>query len=129
MIASQHKAFTLLEVLASVLVLGGTTVTILWYGADALALSMEIERRIASTVLAESEMEKVTGALRQSFVTDFAAWPNSLGNGYVAARTVTNVSQTLKVVQVSMGYDANGDGALGTNEIMATLTTQDVKRN
>ncbi len=129
MMGSKHKAFTLLEVLASVLILGGTIVTIILYGADALALSMEIERKTKSTLLAESEMEKVIVALRESFVTDFAAWPNSLGNGYVAARTATNGSQTLKVVEVSVGYDTDDDGLLGTDEIMVTLVTQNVKRN
>jgi len=121
--------FTLVEVLASVLILAGAIVTIIKYSADGLAASLEIERRTKSTLLAESEMEKIKNALRKSFDTDFTAWPSSPGNNYLASRTVTDVSSTLKTVEVSVGYDANGDGTLGADEIMVTMTTKIVKRN
>ncbi|MCK4791547.1 MAG: hypothetical protein KAV87_47890 [Desulfobacteraceae bacterium] len=121
--------FTLVEVLASVLILGGTIVTIIMYAADALLTSKEIEQRTKSTLLAESEMEKIKNALRKSFETDFTTWPNSPGDNYLASRTVTDVSTTLKIIEVSVGYDANSDGTLGADEIMVTMTTKIVKRN
>ena len=121
--------FTLVEVLASVLILGGTIVTIIMYAADALVTSKEIEQRTKSTLLAESEMEKIKNVLRKSFETDFTAWPSNLGNNYLADRTATDVSSTLKIVEVSVGYDNNNDNSLGTDEIAATMTTKIVKRN
>ena len=127
--ASKTKAFTLVEVLASVLILGGTIVTIIKYSADGLAASLEIERRTKSTILAESEMERIKNALRKSFDKDFTAWPSPLGGNFLANRTVTDVSTTLKIIEVSVGYDADGDGTLGTDEIMVTVTTQNVRRN
>lgn len=129
MSASKTKAFTLVEVLASVLILGGTIVTIIKYSADGLATSLEIERRTKSTLLAESEMEKIKNSLRKSFETDFTTWPSSLGNNYLASRAVTDVSTTLKIIEVSVGYDADGDGTLSIDEIMVTVTTQNVSRN
>lgn len=129
MSASKTKAFTLVEVLASVLILSGTIVTIIKYSADGLAASLEIERRTKSTILAESEMEKIKNALRKSFDKDFTAWPSALGGNFLANRTVTDVSTTLKIIEVSVGYDADGDGTLGTDEIMVTVTTQNVRRN
>jgi len=129
MSASKTKAFTLVEVLASVLILGGTIVTIIKYSADGLTTSLEIERRTKSTILAESEMEKIKNSLRKSFDTDFTAWPSSLGNNYFAGRTSTDVSSTLKIIGVSVGYDADKNGSLGTDEIMVTVTTQNVRRN
>ncbi len=125
----ETKGFTLVEVLASVLLLTGTIVPFIMYAADSLAMSLEIERKVKSTLLAEAEMEKIKNTLRKSFETDFAAWPSNLGDGYLAGRTATDVSSTLKVIEVSVGYDANGNGTLGSEEIMVTLTTQNAKRS
>lgn len=126
---SKTKAFTLVEVLASVLILAGAIVTIIKYSADGLAASLEIERRTKSTLLAESEMEKIKNTLRKSFETDFSTWPNSLGDSFLANRTAADLSSTLKIVEVSVGYDANADSLLAADEIMVTLVTQNVKRN
>ncbi len=121
--------FTFVEVLASVLILAGTIVPIILYAADSLAMSLEIERRVKSTLLAEAEMEKIKNILRKSFETDFTIWPSSLGDNYLANRTSTDVSSTLKIIGVSVGYDADENGSLGTDEIMVTLTTQYAKRS
>jgi Tfp pilus assembly protein PilV len=123
------KGFTFVEVLASILILAGTIVPFIQYAADNLAMSMEIERRVKSTLLAEGEMEKIKNVLRKSFETDFTYWPSSLGDSYLASRTSTDVSSTLKIIGVSVGYDADKNGSLGTDEIMVTLTTQYAKRN
>jgi len=125
----KKKGFTFVEVLASVLILAGVITPFILYAADNLAMSMEIERRIKSTLLAEVELEKIKNILRKSFETDFATWPSSLGDSYLASRTSTDVSSTLKIIGVSVGYDADKNGSLGTDEIMVTLTTQYAKRN
>jgi len=123
------KGFTFVEVLASVLILAGVITPFILYAADNLAMSMEIERRIKSTLLAEVEMEKIKNILRESFETDFTAWSGNLGDNYLASRTSTDVSSTLKIIGVSVGYDADKNGSLGTDEIMVTLITQYAKRN
>lgn len=123
------KAFTLVEVLASVLILAGTTVVVIAYGADALAMSMKIERMAKSVLLAEGEMEKIRNTLRKSFETDFTVWPNNLGGNYFAGRSSTSISPTLKIVGVSVGYDTDKNGSLGTDEIIITYKTQYAKRS
>ena len=123
------KAFTLVEVLAATLILAGIIVTLILHDADGLLTSLKIERRAKSTLLAEREMEKIKNTLRKSFGTDFTAWPSSLGDNYLADRTATDLSLTLKVVKVSVGYDADSNGTLGTDEIMVTLTTQIAERS
>ncbi len=125
----KKKGFTFVEVLASVLLLAGIIVPFIQYAADNLAISMEIERRVKSNLLAEVEMEKIKNVLRKSFETDFTAWSSALGNNYLAGRTSTDVSSTLKIIGVSVGYDADKNGSLGTDEIMITLTTQYAKRS
>ena len=120
---------TLVEVLASVIILAGTIVTIIMYTADGLAASKEMEQRTRSTLLAEREIEKIKNTLRKSFETDFTAWPSTLEGNYLASRTATDLSSTLKTIEVSVGYDTNGDGTLGTDEIMITVATKNVRRN
>ena len=123
------KGFTLIEVLASVLILAGTIVPFMLYAADNLSISLETERRVKSILLAEVEMEKIKNVLRKSFETDFTAWSNTLEGDYLADRTATDVSSTLKIVEVSVGYDSDADGLLETGEIMITLTTQYAQRS
>ncbi len=123
------KGFTFVEVLASVLILAGTIVPFIQYAGDNIAMSMEIERRVKSNLLAEVEMEKIKNVLRKSFETDFTVWSPNLGNNYLAGRISTDVSSTLKIIGVSVGYDANKNGLLGTDEITVALTTQYAKRS
>lgn len=122
------KAFTLIEVLASVAILSGVIVTVILWSADGLAASMELEQTLKSTLLAEVEMEKIKSALREDFTENFTAWSSDLGNNYLADRTETDVSSSLKSVEVSVGYDADKNGTLGSDEIMVTLTTQVAER-
>jgi prepilin-type N-terminal cleavage/methylation domain-containing protein len=123
------KGFTLVEVLASILILSGVIVVLVTYAADTMLMSLKIERMVKSILLAEGEMEKIKNTLRKSFGTDFTVWPVSLGNSYLAARTSTDISVTLKIIGVSVGYDTNQNGSLGTDEIIVTYKTQYAKRS
>jgi len=123
------KGFTLVEVLASGLILAGITVVLITYEADALTMSMKIERTVKSVLLAEGEMEKIKNTLRKSFDTDFTTWPSSLGSNYFAGRSSTSVSSTLKIIGVSVGYDTNKNSLLEPGEIIITYKTQYAKRN
>jgi prepilin-type N-terminal cleavage/methylation domain-containing protein len=123
------KGFTLVEVLASMLILTGTTVVLITYAANSLAMSKQIEHMVRSILLAEGEIEKIKNTLYKSYATDFTVWPSSLGNSYFASRTLTTVSPTLKIIGVSVGYDTNKNGSLETGEIIVTYQTQYAKRN
>ena len=123
------KAFTLIEVLASVAILSGIIVTVLLWSADGLAASMELERISKSTLLAEVEMEKIKSALRVDYEEDFTGWSSDLGDNFFAARYETRPSLTLKIAEVNVGYDTDKSGELDAAEIMVTLTTQVAERN
>lgn len=128
MTRSNPKAFTLIEVLASIAILSGIIVTVILWSADGLAASMELERTLKSTLLAEVEMEKIKSALREDFEEDFIGWSSDLGDNFVAERYETRPSSTLKIVEVSIGYDTDKNGGLDAVEIMVTLTTQVTER-
>lgn len=123
------KGFTLVEVLVSGLILAGTIAVLIAYAADALAISMKIERMVKSVLLAEGEMEKIKNTLYKSFETSFTVWPSSLGSNYFAGRSSTDVSSTLKIIGVSVGYDINKNGSLEPDEIIVTYKTQYAKRS
>jgi prepilin-type N-terminal cleavage/methylation domain-containing protein len=126
---AKTKGFTLVEVLASVVILTGAVVPLITFSADSLSASLEIERGVKSVLLAEGEMEKIKSVLRESFDTDFTAWSNDLGNNYLASRTSTEVSSTLKIIEVSVGYDTDKDSSLGADEVIVTFSTQYAQRS
>jgi len=68
-----QKGFTLIEVLAAVLILAGSITPVILYSADSMAVSREMEQRVKSTLLAQAEMEKLKNTLRNAFSTDFTA--------------------------------------------------------
>ncbi|MFC1782149.1 prepilin-type N-terminal cleavage/methylation domain-containing protein [Planctomycetota bacterium] len=125
----KQKAFTLVEILAAVLILAVVIVPMLKYQADSLATNLQMERQIKSVLFAEKEMEKIKTALHSAFETDVTAWPNELKEKYLVQRVVTEQGETLKVVTVSVGYDADDNGTLASGEVMVSLDSQMVKRN
>ena len=123
------EAFTLIEVLAAVLILAAVIVPMLKYQADSLTTNRQIEQQITSALLAEAEMEKIKTALYGAFETDVTAWPGELTENYFVQRQVTEQSETLKVVEVSVGYDSNNNETLGADEILISLASKIVARN
>ncbi len=122
----RSKAFTLIEVLGSMVILAGAIVGVILCNADGLAASKNIERKVKSTLLAESEMERIKGSLAQDFDQTFNDNHVDLGESYLAKNSVRNVSgrPELKEIDVTVGHDTNGNGNLGGDEIMFTLVTQ-----
>ena len=47
----------------------------------------------------------------------------------IAANLIGGKITKLWIIEVSVGYDVDKDGLLGTDEIMVTLATQYAKRN
>ena len=127
--------FTLVEILASVLILTVVIVPFITFAADNLAMDLKIRRRIQCQLVMETELERMKQALRTSFDTDFNTWPTNLGDlrsdydNYLVTRTATQVSETLVRIGLSGGYDTDKNGALGTDEIMVTWTTLYAKRS
>ena len=119
----------MIEVLAAVLILAVVIVPVLKYQADSLTTNRQIEHQITSALLAEAEMEKIKTALYGAFETDVTVWPSELTENYFVQRQVTEQSETLKVVEVSVGYDSNNNETLGADEILISLASKIVARN
>ncbi len=125
----KNNGFTLVEILGSVLVMTVVIVPFITFSANNFTVGMDIERKTRSSLLAEAEMEKIKNTLSKSFDTAFTAWSGDLGDSYLISRRSTDVSATLKRISVTVGYDDNKNGSLGTDEVMIELVTQYAKRN
>ena len=125
----KKNGFTLVEIIGSVLVMTVVIVPFITFAANNFTVGMEIERKTRSNLLAEAEIEKIKNTLSKSFETAFTAWSSDLGDSYLVTRTSTDVSDTLKIIDVSVGYDDDENGSLGADEIMSTFVTQYAKRN
>ena len=120
------NAFTLIEVLGSMVILAGAIVGIIICSADGLAASRNIERNVKSVLLAESEMERIKGSLAQDFDQFLGSLQSDLGENLLANTSVLSVPgrPELKRINVSVGYNTNGNPVLEPVEIMCTLATQ-----
>ena len=126
----RSKAFTLVEVLGSMVILAGAIVGVILCSADGLAASKNVERKVKSILLAESEMERIKGSLAQDFNQTYNNNDIDLGEYYLYKSSVKNIAgrPELKKIEVSVGYDINSNVKLGNNEIMFTLITQVAER-
>ena len=124
----KHKGFTLIEVLAAVMILGVIIVPMIIYMGDALKSNLSLERRVHSALLAQGELEKIQTALYNSYTTDFSGWSIVLSGNYLVTRTFSDPSSSLKKTVVSVGYDEDLNGTLASGEVMVTLNTLFVKR-
>ena len=119
------KAFTLVEVLCSIVILAGAIVGVILCNTDGLAMSENIEQKVKSTLLAESEMEQIKGSLAQDFNQLWGLSQSDLGENLLAHTSVLPVAgrPELKLVEVSVGHDTNSNASLASDEIMFTLAT------
>lgn len=124
------KAFTLVEVLGSMVILTGAVVGVILCSADGLAATKNIERKVKSILLAESEVERIKCSLLQDFNQSYVGNHVNLGGSYLSRNSLKDVSgrPELKEVEVSVGYDINSNVNLGGDEIIFTLVTRVVEK-
>ena len=108
--------------------LSGVLVTYLYFAAENLSGHRKTEAVLQSILLAEQEMETIKRRLTENYDTDIEGLSGDLGNDYLAVRTVTNVSVTLKRIQLEVGRDLDHDGSLDPDEVLITLDTQHAQR-
>ena len=118
----RSKAFTLVEVLGSMVILAGAIVGVILCNADGLAASRNIEQMVKSTLFAESEMERTKGSLAQDFDQVWGSSQNDLGGNFFSLTSSIPVSgrSELKEINVSIGYDTDSNVKLISDESMFT---------
>ncbi len=123
----RHKGLSIMEVALASALLIAATVPILKSLTAAHVAAIAIEQKTYSLVLAQGKLEQIKARSIYNYSDSFVESNTSLGNSYLC-----NVSDdghaTLRTITVSVGYDANGDGALASDEIEVSLSTYLARR-
>ena len=117
-----ERGMSLMEVVLASVLLATAAVPILRAVTHATDLAREIELRTTCAMLAQKELEGALAAADADFAADLAQDSKDLGGGYRATIT-QSVSGLTKTVAVQVGWDANGNGALGADEVLVALAT------
>jgi Tfp pilus assembly protein PilV len=119
--------FTLTEVVVASALLIAAMVPILKGLTAAHVGTINIERKSRSLVLAQAKLDEIKARSIYHYSSSFVEDNNSL-DGLYLCNVADNAADPLRTITVSVGFDANGDGALGSGEIEVTLSTQLARR-
>ena len=118
-----NSGFTLVEVLAAVVLMAVALVPVLRALIGAQVVGTKAERTTRALVLAVQRIEEIRGTALTSFGTDFSTSSEVLSASYLCTVQDGQESSTLKSVRVQVGYDVDADGILGGSEVDAVLDT------
>lgn len=123
-----RSGFTITEVVVASALLIVAIVPIL-KGLTAAHLNTTIiEHKTRSLALAQSKLEEIRARSIYSYDSTFAETDVSVDGSYLCDVADSGSGADLRTVTVSVGYDSNGDSALGSDEIEVVLTTLIAKR-
>ncbi len=118
------SGFTLTEVLVSIVLMALALAPVMHALARIQATGTKAQRVTQALFLAESTIEDVRAELLESFDTDFSVSSAALSDGFLCTVLQTDESSLLKIIEVEVGYDDDGDGVLDSGEIVAVLNTK-----
>jgi len=116
--------FTLVEVLASMMLIAIALVPVVKALANAQVTGTRSQRATQALFYAERMMEDVRAELLETFNTDVTTLSGALPDNFVCVVSGTNDGALLKLVRVQVGYDEDRDGGLDAGEITVTLDTK-----
>ena len=126
--SSSRGGFTLSEVIVASTLLLVSIVPILKGLANAHLVSSIVERKTKSLTLAQGKLDEVKARSIYNYAGSFDASDEQLDTSYLCDVTDTSLGANLRKVKVEVGYDADNDSALDSDEIEITLATQLAKR-
>jgi len=126
--ANRRVGFTITEVVVASALLIMAIVPILKGLTAAHLTTTIIEYKTRSLALAQTKLEEIRARSIYSYSSAYAETDTSLDGSYLCNVTDSGSTSDLRTIAVSVGYDVNGDSALGSDEIELTLTTLIAKR-
>lgn len=126
--AQSRAGFTLSEVIVASTLLLVAIIPILKGLANAHMVASIVERKTKSLSLAQGKLDEVKARSIYSYASSFDVSDEQLETGYLCDVTDTSLGANLRKVKVEVGFDADGDSALSSDEIEITLATQLAKR-
>ncbi len=119
----KSEGFTLTEVVIATSLLVIAIVPILKALTSAQVTSAIIERRTRSLTLAQAKLDEIRACSIYDYSSTFTETSTSLDGSYLCNVKDTSVGAELREIEISVGYDLNGNSTLEANEIEITLTT------
>lgn len=127
--SSRSRAgFTLSEVIVASTLLLISIVPILKGLANAHLVSSIVERKTKSLTLAQGKLDEVKARSIYNYAGSFDVSDEQLDTGYLCDVTDTSLGSNLRKIKVEVGYDADGDTTLDSDEIEIKLATQLARR-
>lgn len=126
--SKRRNAFTLTEVIVASALLVTAIVPILKGLSNAHVVSAIIERKTKSLTLAQGKLDELKARSIYSYVSSFDTSSEQIETNYLCDVTDTSLGSDLRKVKVQVGYDADSDSTLDSDEIEITLATQFAKR-
>ena len=123
-----NRGFTLSEVIIASLLLVVAMVPILQALAGAHRTDIAIERKTRSLQLAQAKVEDIRARSIYNYSTDFTDASSSVDGLYLCKVVDSAVTAELRAIDVSVGYDENGNDVLDSGEVHVTLNTLVAKR-
>lgn len=121
----RHRSagFTLTEVVVASALLITALAPILKALTMAHYSSSLIERKTLSLTLAQGKLQGIKVRSIYSYDDNFAVTNESLTGSYLCTVTDTAAGANLRKIAVSVGYDANGNASLASDEVLVLLET------
>ena len=123
-----RAAFTLTEVVVASALLIVAIVPILKGLTGVHLNSSIIERKTISLTLAQTKLDEIKARSVYNYTTNFTETNNSIDGSYLCSVKDGAISANLRSVAVTVGYDLDGDNALGGSEVYVTLETLIARR-
>jgi len=87
-----------------------------------------IEQKTRSLTLAQAKMDEIRARSIYEYSTLYSQNSTTLGDSYLCTVVDTAMGSDLRNVEVTVGYDHDGDGILASDEIDVTLATLIARR-
>jgi len=122
-----RAAFTLTEVVVASALLITAIVPILKGLTSVHVNSIIIERKTRSLTLARAQLNEIKAWSIYTYSKDFNKTNESIDGSYLCTVKDSRGSN-LRSIAVTVGYDTNGDNAVGGSEVQVTLETLIARR-
>jgi len=121
-----NKAFTLIEVLAAIILIAAALIPIMIISTQIIEKSLKDEHLTKVIFLAEGKIEDVKRSVVNSFGTsaDESATAFDSPDEKYKYTVSDDEASDIKVIQVRVWYDENNNDALDSNESNITLDTK-----
>lgn len=123
------RGLTLTEVVTASALLAISIIPMLRGLTGSYMTSTAIEHKTYSMILAQAKMEEIRARCAGDYSVSFTERDVSLDASFYCDVSDSAEGTDLRVIDVSVGYDVDGDSKLDTSEVDAVLSTKIARRD